>query len=175
MNSGCDMIKDLLPSYADKKCSEYTTEFVEKHLCQCDECRKISENMGIRLQLNLPDVTDNRVKIRKKISFHFTSKAIIIASLISLLPLISFIILVFTVGGDSILYIMLFQTLTVIITMTASYNKRFLFIPVMLLFIISAGTALLFTSGDIFLVIMWAVIPPVVGAVGGKIVKLIVR
>ncbi len=43
----CDVIKDLLPLYADNVCSEKSTECVEEHLQECAECseelRKIKE------------------------------------------------------------------------------------------------------------------------------------
>lgn len=43
----CDVIRDLLPLYADNVCSEKTTECVEEHLKYCSECseelRKIKE------------------------------------------------------------------------------------------------------------------------------------
>jgi len=36
----CDIIKDLLPSYADEICSEASKEWIEEHLKECEECRK---------------------------------------------------------------------------------------------------------------------------------------
>ncbi len=43
----CEIIKDLLPLYADNVCSEKSTECVEEHLKECSECseelRKIKE------------------------------------------------------------------------------------------------------------------------------------
>ena len=43
----CEIIKDLLPLYADNVCSEKSTKCVEEHLQECAECseelRKIKE------------------------------------------------------------------------------------------------------------------------------------
>ena len=43
----CEIIKDLLPLYADDVCSEKSAKIVEEHLYDCSECseelRKIKE------------------------------------------------------------------------------------------------------------------------------------
>ena len=50
-NKRCEIVKDLLPLYADKICSESSKEFVKEHLKECDGCRKELEdycyNIGI--------------------------------------------------------------------------------------------------------------------------------
>lgn len=45
MNKDCEIIKDLLPLYVDDVCSIETKELVEKHLKNCNECKKIFETM----------------------------------------------------------------------------------------------------------------------------------
>lgn len=40
MNMICDVIRDLLPLYADEVCSEASKEIVETHLETCETCRK---------------------------------------------------------------------------------------------------------------------------------------
>ena len=45
MNEDCEIIRDLLPLYADDICSTSTKELVEKHLNNCNECQKILEIM----------------------------------------------------------------------------------------------------------------------------------
>jgi len=39
----CDIVKDLLPLYVDDVCSEKSREMIEKHLEECEECRKYCE------------------------------------------------------------------------------------------------------------------------------------
>lgn len=39
MNTNCDIIRDLLPLYADDVCSEASREAVENHLEACESCR----------------------------------------------------------------------------------------------------------------------------------------
>ncbi len=43
MRNECDIIKDLLPSYADEICSEATREWVEQHLAECPQCKETAE------------------------------------------------------------------------------------------------------------------------------------
>ena len=41
MNKNCDIIRDLLPLYVDKACSDASCEFLEAHLEECDECKEL--------------------------------------------------------------------------------------------------------------------------------------
>ena len=49
----CNIIRDLLPLYVDGVVSEDTSELVESHLEECEECRKEAER--IKEHLSLPD------------------------------------------------------------------------------------------------------------------------
>ncbi len=40
MNMKCDVIRDLLPLYADEVCSEESKRLVEEHLCSCGSCKE---------------------------------------------------------------------------------------------------------------------------------------
>ena len=40
----CNVIRDLLPLYADKVCSEDSKEMVEEHLAECNECKQELED-----------------------------------------------------------------------------------------------------------------------------------
>ncbi len=42
-NKNCDIVKDLIPSYADGICSDATKEYVEEHVQECDGCRQMLE------------------------------------------------------------------------------------------------------------------------------------
>ena len=39
MSKNCDMIKDLLPLYADDVCSEESRKAVEEHINSCPDCK----------------------------------------------------------------------------------------------------------------------------------------
>lgn len=41
----CDLVRDLLPNYLEGLTSESSKEFIESHLDECTECKKIYENM----------------------------------------------------------------------------------------------------------------------------------
>lgn len=41
----CNIIKDLLPLYIDKSCSEESAKIIEEHLSECAECKTTLENM----------------------------------------------------------------------------------------------------------------------------------
>ncbi len=50
----CNVIKDLLPLYADEVCSEDSREMVEEHLAECKDCKQELEDY--RYNTGLPDV-----------------------------------------------------------------------------------------------------------------------
>lgn len=45
MKISCDVIKDLLPLYAEDMVSDNTRQMIEKHLEECDDCRKSCHEM----------------------------------------------------------------------------------------------------------------------------------
>lgn len=52
MNISCDIIKDILPLYAEDMVSKATKDMVEEHLCDCEGCTKELE--GLRKPAKLP-------------------------------------------------------------------------------------------------------------------------
>ena len=45
MKTNCDIIRDLLPLYAEHITSEATNALVEEHLAECEVCRAELEQM----------------------------------------------------------------------------------------------------------------------------------
>ena len=45
----CEIIRDLIPLYLDKVCSEDSRKLVEEHLAECSECRKTGYVANIRI------------------------------------------------------------------------------------------------------------------------------
>ena len=43
----CNMIKDLIPLYIDGCCSEESEKAVEEHIIDCDDCKKLVEDMKL--------------------------------------------------------------------------------------------------------------------------------
>ncbi|MCQ2465569.1 MAG: zf-HC2 domain-containing protein [Oscillospiraceae bacterium] len=61
----CEIIKDLLPLYADGICSEESRKMVTEHIASCDECRKELEMM--QTEINIKEQIDTDIKAIKKI------------------------------------------------------------------------------------------------------------
>ena len=51
-NEECKIVQDLLPSYVDKVTNDVTNKLVERHLLECNECKKILEDMGEEIILD---------------------------------------------------------------------------------------------------------------------------
>ena len=51
----CKIIQDLLPNYVEELTNEETNKFIQKHLEECNECKRILENMQKDLKLLLCD------------------------------------------------------------------------------------------------------------------------
>ena len=64
----CNVIKDLLPLYADEICSEDSKEMVEEHLASCKDCTQELE--AYRYNTGLPEVSADVAikKFKKKMS-----------------------------------------------------------------------------------------------------------
>ena len=46
MKTPCSVIRDLLPLYHDDVCSPESRELIEEHLKECEDCRRILEELG---------------------------------------------------------------------------------------------------------------------------------
>ena len=62
----CKIIQDLLPSYIEKLTNEETNKYIEEHLKECDECKKVLENMKEDLKFDDEKRDDKEVKYIKK-------------------------------------------------------------------------------------------------------------
>lgn len=47
----CEIIRDLLPIYIDDCCSESSRIFVEEHLCECEECKRIYKELNTDISI----------------------------------------------------------------------------------------------------------------------------
>ena len=41
----CNIVKDLIPLYIDRCCSKESEKVVEEHFRDCDDCKKLLEDM----------------------------------------------------------------------------------------------------------------------------------
>lgn len=67
-NRDCKIIQDLLPNYIEKLTNEETNNYIEEHLKECDECKKIFKNMQKDLNINSSKRDNREVKYIKKYS-----------------------------------------------------------------------------------------------------------
>ncbi len=90
----CNIIRDLLPLYVEGIVNEDTKQFVEEHICKCEECEKELHilNSDIFINTKAPE-TIASTKIIKKISFTIKKKRVFTAILASILSFIIAILL----------------------------------------------------------------------------------
>lgn len=73
----CDLVKDLLPLYADGICSEESRKTVAEHIAVCDSCR--SELTKMQTEINISEKADEDISIIKRIKRKIIIEKIIIA------------------------------------------------------------------------------------------------
>lgn len=80
----CKIIQDLLPNYIEKLTNDETNKYVKEHLNECDNCKKILENMQKGLNLNNSKSNKQEVKYMKK----FNNKLKLLKAIILIILLI---------------------------------------------------------------------------------------
>lgn len=63
----CDMIRDLLPLYADGVCSEESRKYVNEHLASCPECSDMLQKMNQKVAVSAEHDISAVKKIKKRI------------------------------------------------------------------------------------------------------------
>lgn len=64
----CKIVQDLLPNYIEKLTDEETNKYIEEHLKECPECKKVLENMQKELDVKNHKRDEREVKYIKKFS-----------------------------------------------------------------------------------------------------------
>lgn len=62
----CKIIQDLLPNYMENLTSIQTNEYVEEHIKNCQECKKMLENMQKEIPADTKGKNEKEVKYMKK-------------------------------------------------------------------------------------------------------------
>ena len=76
MKLSCNVIRDLIPLYADQICSEESKELVEEHLTDCKDCSVILQQMcNDEVESRLETETVN--VLRRQASFFKQKSAVI--------------------------------------------------------------------------------------------------
>lgn len=70
----CDIIRDLLPLYADQVCSEKSKDMIEMHLSECEECRVYLESLSENIPLALHEPLFDHTSSEETSDVHFIKK-----------------------------------------------------------------------------------------------------
>ena len=65
MKISCNIIRDLLPLYAEDLASDDTRALVDEHLCDCTECTNILENMKQKTPVPVETTPDSLNKVKR--------------------------------------------------------------------------------------------------------------
>ena len=157
MKYDCDMIRDLLPLYADKACSQRSREIVEEHLQECPDCRGVVSTLldteiEDTLQMERESIIQYGVRQfrrRSAIAGGVTSGALMIPILICLaLNLVS---------GISVSWVALVAAALcvaaslIVVPLTVREDKAFwMFCAFCASLMLLLGVACLYTHGDWF-------------------------
>lgn len=85
MSKKCELIKDLLPLYADNVCTEESRKTVAEHLASCESCR--SELNKMQTEINITEKAEQDISIIKKIKRKIFIERIIAATVTVLILL----------------------------------------------------------------------------------------
>lgn len=80
MNISCEIIKDLLPLYHDKVCSEESKVIIEEHLKNCGDCKNYLNDIDKEVlhYSNKPEEERTKINILKAVRKKFFKKKTII-------------------------------------------------------------------------------------------------
>lgn len=67
MKVSCDIIRDLLPLYAEDMVSQASKDMVDEHLCECDECVKVLGQIKKQTPIPAEVNTDALHQLKKRI------------------------------------------------------------------------------------------------------------
>ncbi|MCI9178275.1 MAG: zf-HC2 domain-containing protein [Clostridia bacterium] len=80
----CKIVRDLLPSCVDKVTDEVTNEFIQKHIEECEECKKILTKMGEEVILDKVKEKE-KLDYLKKIKRKQTAKVVVVSFLLTVI------------------------------------------------------------------------------------------
>ncbi|WP_277584750.1 anti-sigma factor family protein [Psychrobacillus antarcticus] len=112
----CNIIKDLMPSYIDRICSEETIKLVEDHIERCEECKVWLDTMQQQTNLfqQLPEDIEKAITPFKKINRKRRIQVFIAIAITFMVTIIGF----FTVQEVGVVNQIFFPKETGIVNMT---------------------------------------------------------
>ncbi len=157
MNKECEVIRDLLPLYADDVCSDTSRELIEEHLPNCPECSVVLEQLRKHeIENNLREEKDQVIEYQAK---RFKRRSATVASVVSgffMVPiLICFIVNMATGSSLSWFYLVLGGLAIVaswtLVPLMVPKNKLFWsFCAFVLSILFTLAVSCFYTHGDWF-------------------------
>ncbi len=86
MKYNCELVKDLIPLYQDKVCSDESRRIVEEHVKECEKCRKTAEMMELDFEYEEDGNELDKNSVKKCFGRIKKRFAIILAAVIVALP-----------------------------------------------------------------------------------------
>jgi hypothetical protein len=86
----CNIVRDMLPLYAEKLTSEESNIAIQQHLEQCEDCKKYLEN--IRKPIEYPTAPKMEIDYMRKVKRSFKRRTYILAGVISTVCIVFFAI-----------------------------------------------------------------------------------
>ncbi len=90
MNISCNIIRDLLPLYAEDMVSDDSREMVDEHLCECGDCVQVLEDFRKRETVPAETSPEALNKVKKMIVRRRSLTAV--ASVLTILTVISLVV-----------------------------------------------------------------------------------
>lgn len=87
MNRDCEIVRDLIPLYAEEMCSQSSAEFVREHTEKCPDCQAVLDEIKKPVPVMADTKTETlhtlRRRLRKKTVFSVLSAVLIILSILA--------------------------------------------------------------------------------------------
>ena len=131
MKIKCDIIRDLLPLYADDACSEESRRMVDEHLEECADCGRMLEKL--KNEEIESDLKSEKQTVIEYASRFFRRRSATIGSSVSglfMIPILVFLILNLTAGSSMGWFFILLAAMTVaasliVVPLMAPADKAF--------------------------------------------------
>ena len=102
MKISCEIIKDLLPLYADNICSDESKAAIDEHIRTCNSCKTELQSMNISLPINDTEQNLKEAEAVKNLSERWKKgmkKSLLKGALIAALSIGAFILVLYMFFG----------------------------------------------------------------------------
>lgn len=157
MNKECEVIRDLLPLYADEVCSETSRELIEEHLPNCPECTAVLEKLRKHdIENNLREEKDQVIEYQAK---RFKRRSATVGSVVSglfMVPILICFIINMATGSSLTWFYLVLGGLSIVASWTlvplmVPKNKLFWsFCAFVLSILFTLAVSCFYTHGDWF-------------------------